>query len=75
MHDLSPQAIIERVKAAEARARAHGLSMSKICADANVAQSSWQRWRNGEVSPRVANLYAVETAIDHAIKKITEAAA
>ncbi len=68
MHDLSPKAIIERVKAAEAQAKAHGLSMLKICADANVAHSSWQRWRNGEVSPRTANLYAVETEIERAIK-------
>lgn len=67
MHDLSPEAIIARVKAAETRAKEAGLSMMKICADANVSHSTWQRWRNGEVSPRVDNLYRVEIEIERAI--------
>lgn len=67
MHDLSPEKIIERVKAVEARARIADIPMNRICALADVSYSTWQRWRSGETSPVVNNLYKVETEAEKAI--------
>lgn len=74
MHDLSPESIIARVKAVEAQVKAAGLSMTKICSDADVSHSTWQRWRNGDSSPRVDNLYRVEVVARAAVAAAPQAA-
>jgi transcriptional regulator with XRE-family HTH domain len=38
----------------EARARSAGLSMAEVCRRADIAQSTFQRWKTGETEPNLA---------------------
>lgn len=51
----------------EQRAKCAGLTMASILAEVGVAQSTWWRWREGGVEPRVGTLRKVRHALDRRI--------
>jgi DNA-binding phage protein len=51
----------------EQRAKSAGLTMASILAEVGVAQSTWWRWREGGVEPRIGTLRKVSHALDRRI--------
>jgi hypothetical protein len=60
----------ELIEDIEQRARAINVSMASLLADADLAESTWMRWKRGLCSPTVKSLVKVQQAI-----KAREAAA
>lgn len=46
----------------EATLAAHGVSISAMCRKASVAETTWGRWKRGEVSPTFKTWDAVALA-------------
>lgn len=53
---------------------ADGLDMSRVLAGTGVALSTWQRWRNGTVSPRLNTYFQVKDAVERHLSLKVEAA-
>lgn len=47
----------------ECRAQRLGLSFTELCQRANIAQMTFRRWRNGQSSPTLRNLSALDEAL------------
>lgn len=59
----------------ENRAKAAGIAMAPILAEVGVAPSTWWRWREGGVEPRIGTLRKVAHALDRRIADIPQQAA
>jgi transcriptional regulator with XRE-family HTH domain len=53
----------ELIQDIEDRARAINCSMASLLADADLAESTWMRWKRGLCSPTVKSLVKVQQAI------------
>lgn len=53
----------EIIQDIEDRARAINVSMASLLADADLAESTWMRWKRGLCSPTVKSLVKVQQAI------------
>lgn len=51
----------------EQRAKGAGITMASVLAEVGVAQSTWWRWREGGVEPRLGTLRKVAHALDRRI--------
>ena len=68
LHTLSAmQAPAPEVIEIEQRAKDAKLTMASILAEVGVAQSTWWRWREGGVEPRLGTLRKVSHALDRRI--------
>jgi transcriptional regulator with XRE-family HTH domain len=47
----------------EATAKAQGMKMSDVLRRANIAHSTWWRWKKGRFSPRFATVEKIEKAL------------
>jgi len=47
----------------EAQAREAGFSMGEVLAQANVAQTTWARWRHGHNAPNLRTWQRIESAL------------
>lgn len=54
---ITPEAI-------EAEARDAGLSMAAVCRRANLADSTFRRWKGGDRSPTLVTIEAMRQAIN-----------
>ena len=68
-------ALREDMIAIEARLRCAGLTVSRLCAEAEIARSTWDRWRRGDTEPNLKTWREVVAAADRiAIVRDGEAA-
>lgn len=59
MKQVAPEVI-----ALEADAEAHGIKMGQVLAAADVALTTWWRWRNDGVEPRMPTFRKVRHELD-----------
>lgn len=57
----------------EQRAKDAKLTMASILAEVGVAQSTWWRWREGGVEPRLGTLRKVSHALDRRLAELSAA--
>lgn len=48
----------------ETRAKAAGLNITKVCEQANVARSTFTRWKRGDTAPNLATYNKLVEIID-----------
>jgi len=48
----------------EAQLRERGLSVGDLCKRADIARSTWDRWKRGETEPNIKTWRAVTGAFD-----------
>ena len=53
----------------ETRAEEAKVPMGHVLADADVAATTWWRWRHGKAEPRLSTLRKVRSALDARIEK------
>ena len=54
----------EFIEKIEARLSTAGKNVEDLCREAEIARSTWTRWKSGATSPTVRTLDAVEIACD-----------
>jgi len=59
----------------EDRAKAAGLQMAPILRDADVAATTWWRWRSGGVEPKLGTLRRVREALERRLPTARDVAA
>jgi len=71
MHMVHPNDIPKM----EAALAARGISVSAMCRKASVAETTWGRWKRGEVSPTFKTWDAVSTAYSEILRAKKQGAA
>lgn len=54
----------EEMAQIEGRLHGAGLSVSDVCKEADVARSTWQRWKSGATEPNIKTWRIVTEAAD-----------
>lgn len=63
-------AVDHELEAAVTRALEAGISMSTVCREAQVDQSTLWKWRNRKASPTMNNRQAVLDAVDELVREV-----
>lgn len=67
------QLIAPEVIEVEQDAKTHGVVMARVLAEAEVAESTWFRWRHKGIEPRMATFRKVRHALDRHIAAANDA--
>jgi predicted transcriptional regulator len=63
-----------QITAIEQRAKDAGVKMASVLRDAGVAATTWWRWREGTVEPKLGTLRKVEAALERRLNPGQQAA-
>jgi predicted transcriptional regulator len=68
MHSLPlMKTVAPEVLAIQADAKAHGIKMTHVLKSADVAMTTWWRWRNGGLEPKLSTFRRVRQELDRRI--------
>lgn len=71
----APMEVDPQITLIESRARAAGVKMAAVLRDAGVAATTWWRWREGAVEPKLGTLRKVEAALERRLSNPDQRAA
>lgn len=59
--------VSSKIEKIETRLKEAGLPVSRICEQAGIARSTWDRWRSGATSPNMSTWAQVEGVLEVAL--------